>query len=106
MRASRSAIIFGRVRGRARLDDGRVLGGSAYLAPDAGDALELFLVGLAARDLDRRIEVELIALLHDARESYDLPSLRARIARDRLAGRRAVAAWIRTASLSRSSRMT
>lgn len=77
---------------RARLEDGRVLGGSAYLAPDESDVLELFLVGLTARDLGRAAAVELIAHLHDAAGHYDAPALRVRIARDRLVGRRVVAA--------------
>lgn len=78
---------------RGRLDDGRALGGSAYLASGEHDVLELFLVGLAARDLGRRVEVEMIAHLHDAAGHYDAPALRVRIARDRSAGCRAVAAW-------------
>jgi len=83
---------------RARLADGRSLGGSAYLAhwdAHAQDAtLELFLVDLAQADFGQRVEIELIARLHDACETYDPPSLRQRIALDRTEARAIVASLL------------
>ena len=72
---------------RARLPDGRTLGGSAYLAAaeDAGpeQLLELFLVDIREDDLGRPVSVEFVAHLHDAHETYDTIALRRRIVRDR-----------------------
>lgn len=81
---------------RARLADSRILGGSAYLAPPASVAtdqrLELFLVDLREDDFGKRVEVELIVHLHEARATYDPPALRERIERDRRKASRILAA--------------
>jgi riboflavin kinase/FMN adenylyltransferase len=72
---------------RARLPKGRSLSGSAFLenASDEGadQLLELFLVDVRETDLGQPIQVELIAHLHDAHETYDTPELRERIKLDR-----------------------
>ncbi|WP_428391553.1 hypothetical protein [Lichenicoccus sp.] len=61
---------------RGRLDDGRILWGSAaFTAPikeELYPAVDLFLPELGERDFGRMISVELIGDLHH-RESYDVP---------------------------------
>ncbi len=73
---------------RAELPGGRVLGGSAYLAPaeesGPGQLLELFLIDVREDDLGKLARVEFVAHLHDAHEVYDKAALRHRILRDQL----------------------
>ena len=79
---------------KVHLPGGRVLTGSAFQesAADQGpeQLLELFLVDLDEADLGEPIVVELVAHLHDAHETYDLPELRKRIELDRRQARELV----------------
>lgn len=83
---------------KTRLANGRVLGGSAYLAPcspiSTGQQLELFLAELREDDLGKRVEVEMMMHLHEARETYDPPALRRRIEHDRRKASRILATAI------------
>ena len=85
-----------------RFSDGRMLGGSAFLesASDEGaeQLLELFLVDVRDADLGQPIEVDLVAHLHDAHETYDTPELRKRIALDREQARELVGNSVREAA--------
>ena len=93
---------------RARLPGERVLDGSAYLesASDegAGQLLELFLMDVKEADLGKPISVELIAHLHDAHETYDMPELRKRIELDRNQARELVSRSSHGSSVRASSR--
>ena len=75
---------------RGKLADGRILGGSAYLAGSPDASLRLFLVDLAKNDIGQHIDIQLIAHLHDAQQVYDRPALRQRIVLDRSEGRKIV----------------
>jgi riboflavin kinase / FMN adenylyltransferase len=71
---------------RARIDDDRVFGGSAYLAPAQDgerSVLELFLVDLADHDIGAPVFVELISHLHDATDIFEPEALRRQITQDR-----------------------